>query len=385
MRRSPCMPRVADIPVQRPVSPPPPPSADRRERETARLLAGPMDRLNFGCGPHPLFGWTNIDNGDGEWYDAPDAADVIKLDIFEALDALPDGVASCITSEHMFEHFTLEQGHTLLRQWCRILKPGGVVRIVCPDLEAEAELFLREITPAPAEVIDRHRLRWLGDRYRFQAGEQLTRAMVLNFGMRLDGHKFVYDEETLRQSMRLAGFTSITRETFGHSTHPALHAIDVHDGGETGRTWVPGMALIMEGTRPGAALESLGTPAPARPFVARPPVPDPAEMYKRRLVELTADLCAARGYRRIALYGAGRHTAPITREPWLSRGVLVVAILDDAPKVDAINAVRVCTPSHLRERVDAIVVSSDAHEDAIARRAAESLPGVPVVRIYADA
>jgi predicted SAM-dependent methyltransferase len=360
------------------------PALERRERETARLLAGPLDRLNFGCGPHPLHGWTNIDNGDGEWYDAPEASEVIKLDIFEALDALPDGVASCITSEHLFEHFTLEQGHDILHHWFRVLRPGGVLRIVCPDLEAEAELFLRQITPASDEVIDRHRLRWLGDRYAFRPGEQLTRAMVLNYGMRLDGHKFVYDEETLRQSMRLAGFASIARETFGHSTHPALHRIDLHDGGDTGRAWVPGMALVMEGTKAGNAPTPLQTPAPVRPAQAGEAPPDPAAGLKRRLVELTADLCAARGYRRIALYGAGQHTAPIVREPWLARGVLVVAILDDAPRVESISGVRVCTPSHLRERVDAIVVSSDAHEQVIASRAAAAFPSTPVLRIYAE-
>src|SRR5262249_23116162 len=141
------------------------------------------------------------------------------------------------------EHFTLEQGHTLLREWRRVLKPGGVVRIVCPDLHAEARLFLRQINPAPDEVIDRHRLKWLADRYRFRAGEKLTRAMVLNYGMWLDGHKFVYDEETLRQSLTLAGFKEISRATFGKSAHAALRGIDTHDGGETGRGWIPSLAL----------------------------------------------------------------------------------------------------------------------------------------------
>jgi hypothetical protein len=202
--------------------------------------------------------------------------------------------------------------------------------------------------------------------------------------MRLDGHKFVYDEETLRQSLRLAGFTDLTRETFGHSRHAALHAVDLHDGGDTGRSWVPGMALVMEATKPGKTPASLSAPSPARPASPAPAVTDPSAGYKQRLIELTADLCAARGYRRIALYGGGKHTAPVTREPWASRGVTVAAIIDDAPQTDTLAGVRVCTPSHLREAIDAVVVSSDAHEDTIAERAAAAFPGVPVLRIYAD-
>lgn len=365
------------------------PVADRVTRETARLLAGPLDRLNFGCGPHPLPGWTNIDNGDGEWYTAPDSEHVIKLDVFEALDALPDACASCVYSEHLFEHFTFEQGHVMLRQWRRILKPGGVVRIVCPDLEAEARLFLRQIAPAPDDVIDRHRLKWLADRYRFQPGERLTRAMVLNYSMRLDGHKFVYDEETLRQSMTLAGFTSITRRAFGRSPHPALRGIDLHDGGETGRSWVPSVALVMEGTKPGAERPAALDIAPARiapePKPASPTIPDRAAL-QRRVIELAADLCAARGYRRIALYGAGRHTAAIVRQPWASRGVTVVAILDDAPRDSRMDGVPIRAPDSLREPIDAVVISSDAHEDHIADRAARcaTLKGVPIVRLYRD-
>src|SRR5690606_37755139 len=131
---------------------------------------------------------------------------------------------------------------------------------------------------------------------------------------------------------------------FGHSRHAALHDIDLHDGGDTGRSWIPGMALVMEAAKPGNAPASLGTPSPLRRAEAAPAVADPGAAYKQRLIELTADLCAARGYRRIALYGGGRHTASITREPWALRGVAVVAIIDDAPTTDTIAGVRVCTP-----------------------------------------
>ena len=257
-------PALAGIPIVRIYDFPPPPPRPLRavqlrrarvgsQEEVDRLLAADLSRLNFGCGAHPLPGWTNIDGGDGEWYDAPPHDNVFALDVFQALQALPDGCARYIASEHFVEHFSLDDGHRLLAEWFRVLQSGGVVRIVCPDAERSARLYLRDMRPAPEEVIERHQLRWLGDRYVLKPGERLTPAIVHNFSMWLDGHRFVYDFETLHQSLTLAGFEGITRCEYGGSEHETLRAIDHHDGGETGRTWIPSMALIVEATRPATA------------------------------------------------------------------------------------------------------------------------------------
>lgn len=58
-----------------------------------------------------------------------------------------------------------------------------------------------------------------------------------------------YDFETLARSLSLAGFRQIVRERFGCSTHEALRGIDRHDGGETGRHWIPGIVLTVEATK----------------------------------------------------------------------------------------------------------------------------------------
>lgn len=225
---------------------------DRRRTQSALVVATGCEKLSFGCGPYALAGWTNIDNGDGVNYAAPEHDGVIHLDIFEALAVLPPASTAFITSEHLFEHFSLDDGHRVLRGWFAALRPGGVVRIVTPDLERESLLYLRQLHVADDTTIEAHRLRWLGTRCELARGERLTRAMVLNYGMRLDGHKFVYDQETLTQSMRLAGFEQIVRVECGESAHAELSAIEVHDGGDTGRSFVPKLALILEGTKPAA-------------------------------------------------------------------------------------------------------------------------------------
>ena len=253
-------PALADTPIVRIYDFPPPPAKTstatqpRRVRvgsqeEIDRLLVADLARLNFGCGAHALPGWINIDGGDGQWYGAPVDDSVYALEAFQALEALPDACARFVASEHFFEHFSLDDGHRLLPEWCRVLRPGGVVRIVCPDLEKSARMYLRDILPAPDEIIERHQLRWLGDRYRLKSGERLTPAIVHNYSMWLDGHRFIYDLETITQSLTLAGFQRVTRCRYGQSDHDALRGIDRHDGGETGRAWIPSMALIVEATK----------------------------------------------------------------------------------------------------------------------------------------
>jgi hypothetical protein len=42
----------------------------------------------------------------------------------------------------------------------------------------------------------------------------------------------------------------VVRCAYGESEHEALRGINRHDGGETGRSWIPPLTLIVEATRP---------------------------------------------------------------------------------------------------------------------------------------
>lgn len=220
-----------------------------RERAISQLLRDFNGKVNLGCGQHPLAGWTNIDGGDGAWWQAPARSEVIPLDVFDALAQLQSASCTRIYSEHFYEHFSLSDGHRMACEWARLLAPGGVVRIVMPDLEREVRMYLGERLPASPEVLDRHKRRWLGTRHREEVSRFLTPAMLLNFGMRLDGHQFIYDFATARAQLESAGFERVVRGRVGHSDHPDLCGIDRHDGGETGGDWTRDIQLVVEATR----------------------------------------------------------------------------------------------------------------------------------------
>ncbi|MCE2968201.1 MAG: hypothetical protein ACK5WB_08240 [Phycisphaerales bacterium] len=111
------------------------------------------------------------------------------------------------------------------------------------------------------------------------------------------------------------------------------------------------------------------------------------------LIDRAAIECVARGARTIAILGGGMHTARVGLDGYRRRGLRVAAILDDRPSGE-IDGVPVVLPAKCPRGVRAVVVSSDAHETTLARRAAElvakrspvaALRGAAVVRIYEPA
>ena len=57
----------------------------------------------------------------------------------------PDAIADCVFASHFFEHLTRTEGCHFLKECLRVLKPGGKIRIIVPDLEGAARCYLREL------------------------------------------------------------------------------------------------------------------------------------------------------------------------------------------------------------------------------------------------
>lgn len=101
--------------------------------------------------------------------------------------------------------------------------------------------------------------------------------------------------------------------------------------------------------------------------------------------ERVARRLAAAGHRTIVLYGAGRHTAELLRSGWPGPGIRVAAIVDDYATSGSIAGVPVVQPADAPD-VDAVVISSRAHEDQLAEAAARAFASrMPVIRMYSAA
>jgi predicted SAM-dependent methyltransferase len=161
-------------------------------RRSVASRASPV-LLNLGAGPRGVDDahWVNVDG-------AP-AAGVRFL--FDLQRPLPFANASFdgVFCEHVLEHFGQIEGERLAREVIRILKPGGVFRVIVPD----AELVLKAYFEAPADLIAAR-----GE------GQGTAMEMVNAYFRQRYEHQFMYDWPTLEQTLRQAGFAHVTRSRF---------------------------------------------------------------------------------------------------------------------------------------------------------------------------
>lgn len=82
-------------------------------------------KLNIGCGGKRIPGYTGIDAVQRPAVDIIANADNIPLD---------NGVAEEIMAIHLIEHFYAWEVPGVLREWYRLLQPGGKLVLELPDI-----------------------------------------------------------------------------------------------------------------------------------------------------------------------------------------------------------------------------------------------------------
>ncbi|MGB3309790.1 MAG: glycosyltransferase [Nodosilinea sp.] len=94
-----------------------------------------MRYLNLGCGNHFHPDWVNIDFQSTR-------TDVIAHDLRKPV-PFADETFDAVYHSHLLEHFSRSEAKPFLQECLRVLRPGGVLRVVVPDLEQIAREYLR--------------------------------------------------------------------------------------------------------------------------------------------------------------------------------------------------------------------------------------------------
>ena len=92
--------------------------------------------LNLACGSKisSVGNWVNVD------FSSP-IDDVIEMNILDGL-SFPEDSFDVVYTAQFIEHLTLQEAISVLREVYRVLKPGGILRIVTPDMEELARTYL---------------------------------------------------------------------------------------------------------------------------------------------------------------------------------------------------------------------------------------------------
>jgi predicted SAM-dependent methyltransferase len=178
-----------------------------RRRRTLSRLKGSQDlSVNVGSGGKGLDGWVNID---AKCYQDS----TFDHDIRRRF-PLSDGSASRILAEHVIEHLDFyDDIPNVLREFHRILKPGGVLRIVVPD----GERHLKAYCGAGCSFSE---LGW--DTENLPSDLPTTMALVNHVFHQRGEHYFAYDFHTMEWCLRQAGFDSIVKSSYQNSEDPLL-------------------------------------------------------------------------------------------------------------------------------------------------------------------
>jgi predicted SAM-dependent methyltransferase len=90
--------------------------------------------LNLGCGQRFHLDWVNLDLH-------PSSPSVQQWDLQNDL-PFPDESFDVVYHSHVLEHFSKADGLKLLELCKRVLRLGGTIRVVVPDLERIVQLYL---------------------------------------------------------------------------------------------------------------------------------------------------------------------------------------------------------------------------------------------------
>lgn len=161
-----------------------------------RVNRGDTVYLNVGSGGISKNWMLNVDFFGGEHVDYP-------ADLRFPL-AINDACISGIFCEHTIEHLRHDDARNLIKEFYRILKPGGAVRIILPDIS----LFLKNYLENDSMWFDE----WERLYFR-ESGDESRRDRVmshpieaLSFVTQEYGHSSCWDPSSLRHALLAAGF-----------------------------------------------------------------------------------------------------------------------------------------------------------------------------------
>lgn len=105
-----------------------------------------MGYLNLGCGSRYLKDWTNIDF-------VSSSKHVASHNLLEGIPH-PDNQFKVVYHSHVLEHFEKNDATAFIKECHRVLAPGGILRVVVPDLEQIAKQYLAYLERALEQPSD---------------------------------------------------------------------------------------------------------------------------------------------------------------------------------------------------------------------------------------
>lgn len=236
--------------------------------------------LNLGCGYQTSARCTNIDWSipvrlrgsrigrriaplilQGERRAAYDAMDgsAMRHDLRKGI-PFGDGAVDAVYHSHVLEHLDRDAVPGFLAEVRRVLRPGGIHRIVVPDLETQARTYLSTLDaglqgelPVDAHEASVHdlieqlvRREAYGSSTRSKGRRRLENAVLGDARKRGETHQWMWDRVSLPHELLAAGFSDPRVVSYSESRIPDWPGY-LLDQGRDGQEYRPG-SLYVEAT-----------------------------------------------------------------------------------------------------------------------------------------
>lgn len=191
--------------------------------------------VQYGCGWSAPDGWHNFDGSPtlrferipviGKLYTKNATRFPATVRYADVTAGLPIDSNSCdgVYASHILEHLSRNDIEVALKETLRILRPGGIFRLVVPDLEIAAREYITAIDAGATDAADKFvgTETMLGRRSR---GKNL-KGFIFE-ALNGSTHLWMWDYQSLAHLLSTHGFQDIRRARFNDSSDPAFLKVE---------------------------------------------------------------------------------------------------------------------------------------------------------------
>lgn len=193
--------------------------------------------VQYGCGYSAPDGWVNYDSSPSLrllrtpllghlLYRATGNKLVFPSQVKygDVVKGLPEKPECCdgIYASHVLEHLSRADCIVALHRTYLLLKPGGLFRVIVPDLEGRARRYISDLGEGRKDANDRFlRSCYMGTEERKRG---LSARMRQTYGA--SDHLWMYDVPSMTNHLEATGFSDVRRCSFGDSADPMFAAVE---------------------------------------------------------------------------------------------------------------------------------------------------------------
>lgn len=219
--------------------------------------------VHIGCNVIAPESWVNIDGSWNAWFSRysmvrkllwklrfidekvanyPWPKNILIWDVNKGL-PFPHNSIEGIYSSHLLEHLSQSKATFFVQECYRVLKVGGRIRLVVPDLRSYIEEYVQMKKGTPESPLPANRLMERLNTCHWHDREMLSFPLRIYRAMKdFLSHKWMYDRESLISLLQEAGFENVSEKNYLDSVIPRIADVEREDRFE--------MSVCVEGYKP---------------------------------------------------------------------------------------------------------------------------------------